>query len=117
MSKTRFNWREIFSRREYLALFVIVVISLASLGLTIKNNYISPIDEASTPTTIIKLSTSDHYHDNSIVKVLPNNIIPDTTPAHYTDTYASIGPTPITKTGNNLNLGRMQFEVEYRIRP
>ncbi|MEK9167347.1 MAG: hypothetical protein AAB613_01215 [Patescibacteria group bacterium] len=117
MSETKLRWRELFSRREYLVLFVIIAISLTSVGLTIRNNYISPTDEGSTPTTIIKLSTSDHYHDNSTVKVLPNNITPDTTAAHYTDAYSSIGPTPITKAGNNLNLGRMQFEVEYRLKP
>lgn len=117
MSRANFKWRELFSRREYLALFVVIAISLTSVGLTLKNNYISPTDEGSTLTTIIKLSTSDHYHDGSTVKVLPNNITPDTTAAHYADTYSSIGPTPITKGTNNLNLGRMQFEVEYRLRP
>ena len=67
-----------FSRYEYVALVILVVIALVGAGLTIKRNFISPTDENSTPTTIIKLSTSDHYHDNSTVKVLPNNIIPDT---------------------------------------
>ena len=117
MSKTKFKWSELFSRREYLALFVIILISLANVGLTLRNNYVSPIDESSTTSTIIKLSTSDHFHDNSTVKVLPNNIAPDTTPAHYFDSYSSIGPTPLTKGTNNLLLGRMQFEVEYRLKP